>query len=389
MRAARVRTFAVVAALATVVPGAALTGSATGAEEEGRKFLNRTVYPDQYRGADWQRGGAFSVVVDGLDNPRQLVWSNQDDLVVAEAGHGNPNNCGPDGCVGRSGQISRIAQPGVSRGDNAEVIVEGFISAAGEDGSFATGADGVDQSRNNRLFVAMTEAPPDVNIPDSAPGHQLGKLMVAEPPRFNKDVWANVSRYEYQNNPDNERVESNPYATLSLQGKQLVADAAGDSIIKVPQQDETRLWARLPEQGRQLDPVPTSITKAPDGTVFIGGLGSLVQGNGAIYQYRRDGTHLASLYGFSGITGVAVTKQGNVFVSELFADQGMGIPGQVTRVNLQTLEKKSWPVPFPAGLVAEDGNLFVSAFSVSSSDGDFGPGSSGQVWRMDLPGGQS
>jgi len=388
MRGARVRTFAVVAALATAVPGAALTGSATGAEEEGRQFLNRTVYPDQYRGADWQRGGAFSVVVDGLDNPRQLVWSNQDDLIVAEAGHGNPDNCDPDfGCVGRSGEISRIATPGVSRGDNAEVLADGFISFAGEDGSFAVGADGVDQSRNNRLFVAMTYAPPDL-IPEPQPGQQLGKLMVAEPPQFNKDVFANISRYEFQNNPDNERKESNPYAALSLQGKQLVADAAGDTIIKVPQKGETRLWARLPDQGRALDPVPTSITKGPEGTVFIGGLGSEVQGNGAIYQYKRDGTHLASLYGFSGITGVAVTNK-SAFVSELFADQGMGIPGQVTKINLDTLEKKSWPVPFPAGLVAEDGNLYVSAFSVSSSDGDFGPGSSGQVWRMDLPGGQN
>ncbi len=389
MRGARVRTFAVVAALATVFPGAVLTSSATGAEEEGREFLNRTVYPDEYKGADWRRGAMFDVVVDGLDNPRQLVWSNQGNLIVAEAGHGNPNNCDPEfGCIGRTGLISRITNPESGSGVVRKHMVEDFISFAGEDGSFAVGADGVDQSRNNRLFVAMTYAPPDL-IPEPLPGRQLGKLMVAEPPRFKKDVFANVSRYEFQNNPDNERVESNPYAVLSRPNNQLVADAAGDSIIKVPRQGQTRLWARLPEQGRQLDPVPTSITKGPDGNVYVGGLGSGVPGNGGIFQFDGSGELQASLYGFGGITGITVTPQGNIYVSELFADQGMGIPGQVTRVNMQTLEKKSWPVPFPAGLVARGGNLYVSAFSVSSYNGDFGPDSSGQIWRMDLPGGQS
>ena len=38
-------------------------------------------------------------------------------------------------------------------------------------------------------------------------------------------------------------------------------------------------------------------------------------------------------------------------------------------------------MPFPAGLLILDGNLYVSAYSVSTAKGSFGPGTSGQVWR--------
>jgi len=58
------------------------------------------------------------------------------------------------------------------------------------------------------------------------------------------------------------------------------------------------------------------------------------------------------------------------------------IQGIVTRIS-PSGHRTSRDVPFPAGLaVSTTGTLYVAAWSVSSENGLAGPGTSGQIWRM-------
>ena len=91
--------FTAASALAVVgLPASADSGT------DGNNALTeqRWRLPDHYTRAAVQALSDHEVVVSGLDNPRQLVWSNRGHLRIAEAGHGSykPENCvsgGPEG----------------------------------------------------------------------------------------------------------------------------------------------------------------------------------------------------------------------------------------------------------------------------------------------------
>jgi hypothetical protein len=344
----------------------------------------------QYRGDSWQRGHGWDVVAKRLDNPRQLAWAAPDKLVIAEAGHGSykPENCTGSGdnatCVGLTGKVASVQNAKTATMAKPSRVAKGLLSAAGADGSFAVGSDGADFSRRPiGIFAVITYAPPEL-FPEGVPGRQAGKLLRISPLTGEKQVYANISRFEEQNDPDGEGFDSNPYAVLALRGRQLVADAAADAILKV-RKGKVSLWAELPEFGKRVDAVPTSITKGPDGKIYVGGLGSGLPGSGAVFQFNRKGRLLGTLAGFTTVTGVAVSKKGAIWVSELFGGGGPDqLPGQLVRVSPDLQKRSAHAVPFPAGLIIRDGKLFVSAFSVSSAKGSFGPGSSGQVWRRSL-----
>jgi hypothetical protein len=343
--------------------------------------------PDHYTRAAVRALTDHEVVVSGLDNPRQLVWNNRGGLRIAEAGHGSykPENCvpgGPEGgevCIGLTGKISRVVYPATATNRKPQRIARGFLSAAGPDGTFAVGSDGVDQGPRGRTFVQETYAPPDI-IPEGIGGRQAGKLM-----DLGKDIVANISTFELRHNPDGENVDSNPYAVLALKGRQLVADAGGDSIIQV-RKGKKSLWTLLPGDTKDIDPVPTSLVRGPDGQIYVGTLYSGAPNKARVLKYDRDGNRLRSWHRFTTVTGVAVGKRGALYVSELFAgcppnDQTC-IPGRVTKVAPDGTRTRV-EVPFPAGIVVAKQRLYVNAWSIAPAKGAFGnPEFSGQVWRF-------
>ncbi len=330
------------------------------------------------------------VVQDRLDNPRQMQLLGDGDVIVAEAGHGSyqEENCQGEGqnafCIGRTGKIGRLQDGEYER------FMRGLVSAAGGDGSFATGADGVGVRRGDkrlRIMPVMTYAPPQA-IPEGTKGaRQLGKLLVNRP-AGGKSVVANISRFEIRHDPDGEGVESNPYAAVGLKNRTLVADAAGDFIAAVRPGGKVRLWALMPEYGPRVDAVPTSIAKTSDGTILVGELHSEQPGEAKVLEFDRGGDRVGAYRGFTGVTGVARTGNGTLYVSELFGgDCGFGeegcFPGQVVRV-APNGTRTTMQVPFPAGVVARGDRVLVAAYSTSSAQGSFGPGSSGQIWRLDV-----
>jgi len=344
-------------------------------------------------------------VVRGLNNPRQLSLSDGT-LYVAEAGKGGPL-CEGEGedaqCIGATGSIAAVSNPAWTTGGTAKRVVSGLVSAAGADGTFAVGADGV-SVRHHKASIQMTFAPPDV-VPKPLPSEQLGKLLTANLHQkpVKTRIEADISAVEFETpNPDGyvdpatgkPELDSNPYAVLDLGDKKLVADAAGNDIIEVRKGHKPRVWAVLPFHGDEGDrqPTPTSLAVGPFGTILVGELAHEEAGEARVDVYTQSGRLLGYIGdggtwgnvpgGFTTITGVTYAN-GSVYVSQLFAGDP-DAPGLVTKVALFSGRTSTQAVPFPAGIAADrSGNVYVSAWSIATDQGAFGaPDSSGQIWRL-------
>lgn len=334
--------------------------------------------------------GTKTVVARGLDNPRQLSLVGNGQLYIAEAGSGG-DTCVGEGesevCVGETGAISQILVPQFASNVTAKRIVTGLFSGAGPDGSFATGADGVSAASATEVYIAVTGGDPEG--PQLPGADQAGKLVKSGFLRQNTIV-ADISGYEAAHDPDGQGIDSNPYATLVVsKNLTLVADAAANTVLAVTKQGAISTFAVLPnittgncagvpnDNGTVgCDFVPTSLALGPDGSIYVGGLGSEVPGAGSVIRYSQAGTVLSSWTGFFTITGVTVGKDGSLYVSELFANDVVKVASNGTRTAIE--------VPFPAGLAVDaQNNVYVSAYSVSPAEGGvFGPDSSGQIWRI-------
>jgi hypothetical protein len=275
----------------------------------------------------------------------------------------------------------------IGRHGHHKTVMQGLLSGAGADGSFAVGSDGAAKRLDGPYYSIITYAPPDV-LPQGLPGWQSGKL-VAKPAKGGKlHAVANITAFERRHDPDGEGFDSDPYSVLALPHQVLVADAAGDDIISVGRGGKMSLWALLPEYGKKVDAVPTVLTRGADGYIYVGELHSEKVGKAKVWKYDHQGHRLRSWGGFTTVTGVARSANGTLYVSELFGgsctfDQiPQCFPGRVVRVKPNG-DRSYRKVPFPAGVAVRHGKVFVSAFSISPAKGFGGnPDWSGAVWRI-------
>lgn len=198
-------------------------------------------------------------------------------------------------------------------------------------------------------------------------------------------------------------VESNPYKVLVRRGDRIVADAAGNSIVRVAADGRTSTVAVLPpvevaftEELRQAllaqvppeeqlppdtllpcvgatysgEPVPTDVELGPDGQYYVSSLPGFPEapGSGAVFRVDPATGDVERLYeGFGGAVDLAVDADGTVYVAELFA-------GQLTRVSPDG-SRESVPLDSPGAVeVDRDGAVWVTT-------GVFSPG--GQLLRYD------
>lgn len=337
---------AVASSAALLVTGSTLSGPAQGTTD----------------GSDAARAVRHNVPVKGLDNPRQLSLTHGGKLVVALAGHG--------------GNTGRLV---VVDGRHVRKVIRGYPSFA-DNGMFAVGLDGGSKRAGGAFFATA--------VPHKAPpGQRRDEWLIAKRPGGHVHKVANIGRFERRHNPDGEVIESNPYSVLALKHQVLVADAAGDYIAQV-KGDKVRVWAVMPEYGKQVDAVPTVVTRGADGYVYVGELHSEKRHKAKVWKFSRDGKRLRSWKGFTTVTGVARTANGTLYVSELFGgpcgfeDIPSCFPGRVVKVSPNG-DRSYFRVPFPAGIAARGHHVWVSAFSVCPGAGCEGsPATSGRIWHF-------
>ena len=324
---------------------------------------------------------ALTCVMDGLHNPRGIAFGPEGALYVAEAGCGGGtsdcqippplSNCVQllfDGtlvtqCLGLTGSISRLWN-GVQ-----ERIATGLPSVAARNGSNATGPTDVsllgvgnlyatiglryDPTARNQFAIGPLFAQL-IHVPASA----IFASSEYTPFRtFNTDwLVADIGSYEAAANPDFPGdIDSNPYGLLSVPDGWIVADAGGNSLLKIDRQGNASLLAVFQSRGSDpprpafpppslspvTDAVPTAVVIGPDGAYYVSELTGVPFVDGTANVYRvvpGDPPRLflvddAFLTGFKMIIDMAFDDDGNLYVLEHATGAvGQAGPGTLIRV---------------------------------------------------------
>jgi len=274
----------------------------------------------------------YEVLAEGLDNPRGIGL--RDGLVyVAEAGRGgdqcapgiNPESGEPfTVCVGNTGGVTRIHKNG-----RVEDVISGYPSLAEEGGIGAAGVIDVSTKRGLHFLVSNASGAPEALRPLLEPFGKLFRYRGGEV--FER---SDISAFEEANNPDGGEIDTNPYGFFTTSaGRHLVADAAGNSLVHVDRAGRVSLVAVLPggtalappflglPPGTQIpfQPVPTAVTRGPDGAYYVGQLTGFPFPVDGAKVFRVDAGGQVTTYaeGFTNIIDVTFDGDGNLFVLEI------------------------------------------------------------------------
>jgi hypothetical protein len=375
-----------VAGLAMPAAGAPLSDARSGQPRLQADRMASALRAAKAHGSRSGGHGKVTVVADRLNNPRGLDIA-RGALYVAEAGRGGPTCLPPDQatCVGLTSSVTRV------RHGRQRRVVKGLLSAAGADGTFATGIDDVSVARRGGgLFMIATAA--GCELPPGLPpevARQQGKLLRAKGDA--KRVVADITAFECANNPDGQAIESNPYSVLALSNRhQVVADAAGDSILRV-RNGRVSLLAVIPPSANGTDQVPTSVTRGPDGAYYVGTLAEGA-GNGGANVWRVVPGEAPEVFvgGLTAVVDLDFGPDGSLYVCQFSNDiEGFSPLGSIVRVRPDGRRKVlgEGSLFFPGGVaVSKRGRIYVSNWSVVPAGGGpappFPPEARGQVVRL-------
>lgn len=358
------------------------------------------------------QAATFSLVADGLDNPRGLSFDKDGALYVAEAGSGGTGTClpSPNGsnlCYGNSGAITKVQSDGTLK----RVLTN--LPSLGAEGSSSFGAQDIKFDTNTGNPYVLLGYGADPTLRDkSLPNADLGKLVSAD---FATNSWqsvADLANYEVANNPDRGDVGSNPTNFIIDGNKAVIADAGGNDLLSANLDGSNlKAIATLPEQivnnpvfppsdaapfdptqvpnggsgpsQIAIQPTPTGVAKGPDGAYYVSLFTGFPFPEGGAKIYRVDPNGKTSVYadGFTQLTDLEFDRQGNLYALQ-FANES------AWKGNLDASLIEIAPDGTRSTLASGNGLQAASSLAVSpdgalyvSSEGDR-PGA-GKVWRID------
>jgi hypothetical protein len=326
------------------------------------------------------------VVATGLDNPRGLDVDHHGSIYVTEAGRGGAGPCmpGPEGgevCIGASGAVTKAWHGGQRR------IVDGLPSVAGADGNGAIGPSDVElRWWGSALLTVGLAADPSARAGFGELGAGLGQLYKLS--HRGPEPVADIAQFEADANPDGTLPpDSNPHSVTTKWGRTYVADAGGNTIVKVRKSGEISTVAVFPDRIVDAPPgfpepqvpmqaVPTSVVVGPDGALYVGQLTGFpfVEGGANVYRIGRDGQPEVYASGFTNVTGIAFDRHGRLYVVE-FASNGilsMDPTGALIRVDPDgSRETIADDLVNPTGVaVSRKGNVYVSNHGAEAGLGE-------------------
>jgi hypothetical protein len=273
-----------------------------------------------------------TTVATGLDNPRGLDFSSDGSLYVAESGRGGDDPCfpGPEGdevCFGTSGAITRVRDGQQSR------IITGLPSVAAPDGSAAIGPTDVAARGTLPRFTVGLGADPALR--DSLPeeGQEALGWLLRQRGRSGWRQVADVAGFEADANPDGGLPDSNPTSVFFKGGSWYMADAGGNSLVRLDPRGRLSTVAVFPDrlvdapEFLQLPPgtqipmqsVPTSVVRGPDGAFYVGELTGFpfVAGSARVHRVVPGGQPEVVAEGFTNIVDIAFDRHGRLYVLEI------------------------------------------------------------------------
>ena len=319
------------------------------------------------------------VIASGLNNPRGLSFSPDGGLYVAEAGTGGSGPCfqGPEGssCFGHSGSVTRVDRNGQSR------VLTGLPSfAADPGGGSGIGPSDVSFQGRGGMYVTVGLGL-DLDFSKTLP--ELGDMGQLVRARLSQGDWktvADLADFEDANNPTGDEENVNPNSVLATPGGQVVADAGANDLLRVAANGTVSVLATFPNRlvdappflglppGTRIpmDAVPTSVTKGPDGALYVGQLTGFPFPVGGANVYRIVPGQAPEVFasGFTNIIDIGFDPTGTLYVLEIFQNGLLsGDPtGALIRVDADGTQHlvMSTGLITPGGLTLRNGSAYVS-----------------------------
>ena len=180
-------------------------------------------------------------------------------------------------------------------------------------------------------------------------------------------------------------IESHPYATAKIGGTTYVADAAANVIWSVTDDGPVRVRSLLPPVPAEVtadlagqfglpectigetflaEPVPTDVEVGPDGMLYVTTLAGEIPDAGAVYSIDpADGTTTEVFGGLFAATGLAIDKNGDMYVAMLF-------PGVILRIPAGEGPPEEFAsINQPAALEIADGHLYATVNVLAGPNG--------------------
>ena len=328
------------------------------------------------------------VVASGLANPRGLDVTPWGTVYVTEAGSGGTGTCipGPEGdelCIGATGGVTKAGHGEQRR------VVDGLSSVAPPGGEGAIGASDISLSRHGAFLTVGLGADPAARATLGELGAGLGQLFKITSHGKLRSV-ADIAGYEAEADPDGAGPDSNPNSVLAYWGRVFVADAGGNTLLRVRRSGDIKTVsvfpdrlvdapAGIPDLPPQLpmQAVPTSIATGPDGALYVGQLTGFPFPPGAarVYRIGKDGVPEVYADGFTNITDIAFDRRGNLYVVEI-ASNGLlsGDPaGALIKVDRDGEHKPLLEEGLlnPTGVaVGRHGDIYVVNNGTSATEGE-------------------
>ena len=330
---------------------------------------------------------SLEVVASGLDNPRGLAVSNTSSIYVAEAGRGGDGVCVPspegEACIGDSGAITKVWKGGHKR------ITTGLPSVAGADGSASGPHDVALKPGGGLYAIVGLGGNLETRAAFGALGAGLGHLYsisYSGKARPIADLVAyeaanNPDGGEVDSNPYSVTTRWGKPVAADAGGNDLIkVSHRGLSTVAVFPDRLVPAPPGIPDLPPELpmQAVPTSVVQGPDGALYVGQLTGFPFPSGAANVYRvvpgRAPRVVAS--GFTNIIDIAFDRRGNLYVLEI-ATNGLlseDPTGALWRVSRRSGERKlvvSDGLVAPGGVaISRSGNIFISNKSVSAGEGE-------------------
>jgi hypothetical protein len=256
-------------------------------------------------------------VMTGLDNPHGLAFGPNKVLYVTEAGRGGSGppcrfNRGMMLCYGPTGAISRLRR-GVQ-----EKWLTGLPSMAPATGIEAESGPNDISFRGGSAYVTMgLPGTPAVREQLGPAFARNGKLLKVSSSGRIKEIADPVS-HEAAFNPDGGLVDSNSYGVLALRGRQIVADAGGNSVLEVARKGHISTLAAFAARPNPLpigppfvESVPTAIAQGPDGALYVSEVtgAPFPTGFARIHRIAPDGSVSVYATGLTAVVDLAFAPQ--------------------------------------------------------------------------------
>ncbi|MDX1415924.1 MAG: ScyD/ScyE family protein [Candidatus Promineifilaceae bacterium] len=314
-----------------------------------------------------------AVIAEGLRSPRQLFYADDGTLYIAEAGTAGDSAVMADPettiSTGLTGQITAVTADG-----EQSVVLPALPSInQGADDAGYRGSQGI-YVTDDSYWISVGEGPASL----------FGLTLFYNVYEIDRETWRikqiidTAQAATEAGQPDADAINSDP----------VDIDVAEDGTVYIADAGCNCLWSWQEESGLtpfhlwdiEDNPVPTGVSVAPDGSIFVSFLSGFPfeVGGTRIEQYSGSGELLQTYEGLTLVTDVLVADDGTIYAVEMAAglgDRGF-IPdsGRVITVSEEGITPVLEGLRVPYGLAqAPDGSLVVSVGAA------FDPTGSGMV----------